>query len=122
MTKKQPNLKLCIGIQYAVIKQAVDHEGQDPGEVNLKKVGAPKRMHARTKPVNVYKVASAQAISLSLRAELERKLYSGMDGQVGSNWAIERITNVFANTHTLKAARDSSYLPPPNDTLTQNVG
>jgi hypothetical protein len=30
MTKKQPNLKLDIEIQYTVIKQAIDYEDQDP--------------------------------------------------------------------------------------------
>jgi hypothetical protein len=36
MTKKQPNLKLYIGIQYTVIKQAVDHEDQDPEDLKLR--------------------------------------------------------------------------------------
>jgi hypothetical protein len=36
-----------------------------------------------------------------------------MDGQVGSNWAIDKIKNLFANTHTLKVARGSSYIPTP---------
>jgi hypothetical protein len=93
MTKKQPHKKLFTGMQYTVIKQAIDYEDQDPEEINLKKVGKPTHMHARTKPVNVYNVASVKPIILSLRAELERKCYSGMDGQVGPNWAIERITN-----------------------------
>jgi hypothetical protein len=100
MTKKQPNLKLDIGIQYTIIKQATDYEDQDPEEINLRNVGAPQTMNARTKPLNVYNVASVKPIFLSLKAELEREFWSGMDGQVGSNWAIHRITNLFANKHT----------------------
>jgi hypothetical protein len=54
LTKKQPNLKLFTGIEYTVIKQAVDYEDQDPEEINLKRVGDPKPMAAKTKPVNIY--------------------------------------------------------------------
>jgi hypothetical protein len=70
MTQKQPNLKLCIGIQYTVINQAIDYEDKDPEYMNLKKVGNPKSMHARTKPVNVYNIASVRPTILGLRAEL----------------------------------------------------
>ena len=42
MTKKQPNLKLYIGIQYTVIKQAIDYEDNDPDDVNMRQVGEPK--------------------------------------------------------------------------------
>ena len=88
-------------MQYTVIKQVIDHEDQDPDEVHMIQAGAPKVMNARTKPVNVYNEARVKPIILSLRNELERKFLSGMDGQVGSNWAIGRIKNLFANTHTL---------------------
>ena len=30
LTKKKPNLKLFIGIEYTVIKQSIDYEDQDP--------------------------------------------------------------------------------------------
>ena len=85
LTKKQPNLKLYIGMQYTVIKQAIDYEDRDPDEVYMMQVGEPKVMNARTKPMNVYNEASVKPIILSLRAELER-IFSGMDSQEGSNW------------------------------------
>ena len=72
LTKKQPNLKLYIGMQYTVIKQAIDYEDQDPEEVNMRQVGEPKVMNARTKPINVYNEAGVKPIILSLRKELER--------------------------------------------------
>jgi hypothetical protein len=37
LTKKQPNMKVYIGISYTVIKQSIDYEDQDPEEINLKK-------------------------------------------------------------------------------------
>jgi hypothetical protein len=113
MTKKQPNLKLYIGIQYTVIKQAVDHEDQDPEDLKLRKVGDPKPMAARTKPVNVYSVDSVKGTIMNLKKELETKFWKGLENQVGSNWAIDKITNLFANTHTLYAKKGSSYIPTP---------
>jgi hypothetical protein len=113
MTKKQPNLKLYIGIQYTVIKQAVDHEDQDPEELSLRRVGDPKPMAARTKPVNVYSVDSVKGTIMHLKKELETKNWDGLENQVGSNWAIHRITNLFANTHTLYSKKVSSYIPTP---------
>ena len=62
-------------------------------------------MNARTKPLNIYNEASVKPIILSLRKELERKFVSGIDSQEGSNWAIGRIQNLFANTHTLNIKR-----------------
>jgi hypothetical protein len=47
---------------------------------------------------------------LGLRAELDRKIWDSMEKQVGSNWAIHRIKNLFAYTHTLKVQRG---LPNP---------
>jgi hypothetical protein len=113
LTKKQPNLKLFIGISYTVIKQSIDYEDQDPEEINLKRVGDPKPMAARTKPVNVYNLESVRPTILGLRAELEKKFWSSMDKLVGPNWAIDRIQNLFAHTHTLKVQRGASYLPIP---------
>jgi hypothetical protein len=113
LTKKQPNLKLFTGIEYTVIKQAVDYEDQDPEEINLKRVGDPKPMAAKTKPVNIYNLESVRPTILGLRAELEKKFWSSMEKQVGSNWAIDRIQNLFAHTHTLKVQRGASYLPSP---------
>jgi hypothetical protein len=46
LTKKQPNLKLFIGIESTVVKQTIDYEDQDPDEVRLKEVGKPKPMAA----------------------------------------------------------------------------
>ena len=66
MTKKQPNLKLYIGIQYTVIKQAIDYKDNDPDDVNMRQVGEPKLMTARTKPQNVYNVASVKTNNLQL--------------------------------------------------------
>jgi hypothetical protein len=111
LTKKQPNLKLCIRIQYTVVKQTIDYEDQDPDEIRLKEVGKPKPMVAKTKPVHVYNLESVKTIILGLRAELEKKFWSSMEKQVGSNWAIDRIQNLFAHTHTLKVQRGASYLP-----------
>ena len=121
LTKKQPNLKLYIGMQYTVIKQAIDYEHQDPDEVNLVQVGAPKVMNATTKPINVYSEASVKPIILSLRNELERIFLSGMDGQQGSNWAIGRIKNLFANTHTLNIKKALHIYRPPNDSEPLNA-
>jgi hypothetical protein len=33
LTKKQPNLKLFIRIQYTVVKQTIEYEDQDPDEI-----------------------------------------------------------------------------------------
>jgi hypothetical protein len=112
-TKKQPNMKLFIGIEHTVVKQSIDYEDQDPDEIRLKEVGKPKPMAAKTKPVNVYNLESVKPTILGLRAELERKLWDSMEKQVGSNWAIDRIQNLFAHTHTLKVQRGGSYLPNP---------
>ena len=60
LTKKQPNLKLFIGIEYTVIKQTVDYEDQDPDEIILKEVGKPKPMMAKTNPVHVYNLESVK--------------------------------------------------------------
>jgi hypothetical protein len=57
-TKKQPNMKLFIGIEHTVVKQSIDYEDQDPDEIRLKEVGKPKPMAAKTKPVNVYNLES----------------------------------------------------------------
>ena len=113
MEQKHPNMKLYIGIEYTVIKQTIDLEDNDPDEINMKQVGDPKPGAARTKPVNIYTVESIKPTIKGLRGELERKLYKSLDSLVGSNWSIKRITNLFANTHTLKAGRGSSYLPSP---------
>jgi hypothetical protein len=113
LTKKQPNLKLFIGIQYTVIKQIIDYEDRDPEEINFKRVGVPKPMAAKTQPVNVYKLESVKPTILGLRAELEKEFWSSMVKQVGSNCAIVRIQNLFAHSHTLKVPRGASYLPTP---------
>ena len=113
LTKKQPNLKLYIGMQYTVIKQEIDHEDEDPEDVYMMPVGDPKVMTVRTKPLNIYNEASVKPIILSLRAELERKFLKGVDNQVGSNWSIGRIINLFANTHTLIIKKGSSYIQTP---------
>ena len=42
LTKKQPNLKLFIGIEYTVIKQTIDHEDPDPDDVIMQKSRRPK--------------------------------------------------------------------------------
>ena len=60
MTKKQPNLKLYIGVVYSVTKQTVHHEDRDPEEIHFKTTGDPKTMGARTKLVNVYSVDSVK--------------------------------------------------------------
>ena len=62
LTKKQPNLKLYIGMQYTVIKQAIDHEDPDPDDVIMVHVGVPKVMYAKTKSVNVYNKDSVKPI------------------------------------------------------------
>jgi hypothetical protein len=113
MEQKHPNMKLYIGIEYTIIKQTIDLEDNDPDEVNMNQVGDPKPGAARTKPVNIYTVDSVKPTIRALRAELERTCNKSLDSLVGSKWSIERITNLFANTHTLKAGRGSSYLPSP---------
>ena len=85
LTSKQPNLKLMIGIEYTVIKQAIDYEYQDPDEIRLKPITEPKQMFARTKAVNIYNVASVSPSILNLKAELEMKFLDGVDNQAGSN-------------------------------------
>jgi hypothetical protein len=113
LSKKQPNLKPFIRIQYTVVKQTIDYEDQDPDDIILKEVGKPKPMVAKTKPVHVYKLESVKPTILGLRADLEKKFWSSMEKQIGSNWAIYRIQNLFAHTHTLKVQRGASYLPRP---------
>jgi predicted NAD-dependent protein-ADP-ribosyltransferase YbiA (DUF1768 family) len=98
--QKQPNLKLYIGIEYTMIKQKVDMEDQDPDEINLIAASKPREAVAKTKHVNVYSVDSVKQIILSLRTELETKFWNGLENQVGSNWAIDRIKNLFrSNPH-----------------------
>jgi hypothetical protein len=113
MTQKQPNLKLVIEIEYTVITQRVDMEDEDPDDIYMVRVGKPRVVVAKTKHVNVYSVDSAKRTILNLKDELETKLWNGLENQVGSNWAIDRITNLFANTHTLYVNKGSSYIPTP---------
>jgi hypothetical protein len=113
LTSKHPNLKLMIRVLYTVIKHAMDYEDQDPDEITLKQVSEPKTMFARTKAVTIYNVAGVSPSILNLRAELENKFFDGIDHQAGSNGAIGKIKNLFANTNTLKDLRGSSYLPTP---------
>jgi hypothetical protein len=122
LTKKQPNMKVYIGISYTVIKQSIDYEDQDPEDIKLKKVGDPKPMAAKTMPVNIYNLESVKPTILGLKAELERKFYSSMDKLVGSNWAIDKIQNLFAHTHTLKVQRGASYLPTPPKYINPKCG
>ena len=49
MEQKHPNMKLDKGVEYTVIKQTTDLEGNDPDEVKVKKVGDAKPRAARTK-------------------------------------------------------------------------
>jgi hypothetical protein len=121
LTSKHPNLKLMIGIEYTVIKHAIDYEDQDPDEIRLKPITEPKTMHAQTKAVNTYNVASVSPSILNLKAELKNKIFDGIDNQAGSNWAIGRIKNLFAKTHTVKDLCGSSYIPTPEKCLIQNA-
>ena len=114
LTTKHNNLKLMLGVEYTVIKQAIDYEDQDPDEIRLKPVTEPKIVFARTKAVTIYNVASIEPTILNLRGELEKKFLDGIENQAGSNWVIGTIKNLFANTHTLKYLRGSSYLPTPD--------
>jgi hypothetical protein len=50
----------------------------------------------------VYSVGSIRQTILNLKNELETKFWNGLENQVGSNWAIDKITKLFAHTHTLK--------------------
>jgi hypothetical protein len=113
LTQKQPNLKLFIGIEYTMIEQKVDMDDQDPDDINLLAVGKPREVVAKTKHVNVYSVDSVKQTILNLRTELETKFWNGLENQVGSNWAIDRIKSLFAHTHTLKNKTGSSYIPTP---------
>ena len=70
-------------------------------------------MAAKTKPVNIYTLESVTPTILGLRAKLENKFWSSMEKQVGSNWATDKIQNLFAHAHTLKVQRGASYLPNP---------
>jgi hypothetical protein len=79
-------------------------------------------MAAKTMPVNIYNLESVKPTILGLREELERKFYSGMEKQVGSNWAIDKIQNLFAHTHTLKVQRGASYLPNPTKYANSKCG
>ena len=100
LTSKHNNLKLMLGIEYTVFKQAIDYEDEDPDEVRMKPVTEPKIVFARTKAVNVYNLASVKPTIQNLRSELEKKFHEGIDIQAGSNWTIGKIKNLFANTHT----------------------
>jgi hypothetical protein len=113
MTEKQPNMKLFIGIQYNVIKQKIDDEDEDPDDIYLVRVGKERVVVAKTKHVNVYNVGSIRQTILNLKNELETKFWNGLENQVGSNWAIDKITKLFAHTHTLKTKKGSSYIPTP---------
>ena len=113
LTEKHNNLKVMLGVEYTVFKQSIDYEDQDPDEISMKQVSEPKIVFARTKAVSIYNIASVKPTILNLRTELEKKFLDGIDNQAGSNWTIGTIKNMFANTHTLKYLRGSSYLPTP---------
>jgi hypothetical protein len=105
MTAKQPNMKLTIGIEYNMSKFKVDDEDEDPDEINLVRVGRERIGISKTKAVNVYNVASIRPTILNLKSELETKFYNGLENQVGSNWAIDKVIKLFAHTYTLKTKK-----------------
>jgi hypothetical protein len=113
LTQKQPNLKLFIGIEYQVVKQRIDMEDQDPDDINMVDVSKPKDLAVKTKHVNVYSLGSVKQTILNLKHELETKFWNALENQVGSNWTIHRIKNLFAQTYTLYVKKGSSYIPTP---------
>jgi hypothetical protein len=113
MTAKQPNMKLTIAIEYSMIKMKVDDEDEDPDEINLVRVGRERIGISKTKAVNVYNTGSIRPTILNLKRELETKFFNGLENQVGSNWAIDKVIKLFAQTYTLKTKKGSSYIPTP---------
>jgi hypothetical protein len=67
LTSKHPNLKLLIGIEYTVIKHAIDYEDQDPDEIILKPISEPKPLLMQTKGVDIYNVASVRPTIFNLK-------------------------------------------------------
>jgi hypothetical protein len=106
-------MKLTIAIEYSMIKMKVDDEDEDPDEINLVRVGRERIGISKTKAVNVYNTGSIRPTILNLKRELETKFFNGLENQVGSNWAIDKVIKLFAHTYTLKTKKGSSYIPTP---------
>ena len=60
LTEKHNNLKVMLGVEHTVFKQAIDYEDRDPDEISLKPVSEPKIVFARTKAASIYNVASVK--------------------------------------------------------------
>ena len=72
-----------------------------------------KRVNFKTRNVQLYHIENVKPTIKDMKTEFELGFHKSLERITGSNWAIKRIDSLFAITHTLKAARGSSYIPTP---------
>ena len=90
----------------------IDADNPDPDTVEEVQTVSQSRLF-QIRNVQLYNIESVKPAIKNLKADFEAGFQRSLNKLEGSNWTVKRIDSLFAITHTLKAARGSSYLPTP---------
>ena len=110
--KKKKNIRLALGSKFQVVKSKIDANNDDPDTVEEVQTQSQSRSF-RISNVQIYNIESVKPTIKNLKTAFETGFQKSLDKLEGSGWTVKRIDSLFAVTHTLKAARGSSYLPTP---------
>ena len=110
--KTKPNIKLTLGCSFTAIKQKMNPANDSFDEVELNVVDE-QRVRYEIDPRQLYNVESVKPTIRNLRAQMINGFAKALEKFKGSGWSVKRIDSLFAITHTLKAARGSSYIITP---------
>ncbi len=110
--KTKPNIKLKLGCSFTAIKQKMNPANDSFDEVELNVVDE-QRVRYEIDPKQLYNVESVKPTIRNLRAQMINGFTTALEKFKGSGWSVKRIDSLFAITHTLKAARGSSYIITP---------
>ena len=110
--KTKPNIKLTLGCSFQVVNTKIKADNEDPDTVEEEVVDVQRTIY-ETKPVQLYNAESVKPTIKNLKAQMQNGFNKALDKMKGSGWSVKRIDTLFAVTHTLKAARGSSYIITP---------
>ena len=110
--KKKKNIRLALGGKFQVVKLEIDATNDDPDTVEEVATASESRLF-QIRNVQIYNIESVKPTIKNLKSDFEAGFQRSLNKLVGSGWTVKRVDSIFAITHTLKAARGSSYLPTP---------